>query len=62
MEPNSLLVLAAALDSRFKSLQFPTDDLKQLVTRKGGITTQTVGNIQVASVKDEQSPPAKKQE
>ena len=31
MEPNSLLVLAAALDPRFKSLKFLPDDLKQLV-------------------------------
>ena len=31
MEPNSPLVLAAALDPCFKSLKFLPDDLKQLV-------------------------------
>ena len=31
IESNSPLVLAAALDPRFKSLRFLTDDLKQLV-------------------------------
>ena len=34
IEPNSPLVLASALDPRFKSLRFLTDDLKQSVREK----------------------------
>ena len=34
MEPSSILVQAAALDPRFKSLKFLPDDLKQLVNRR----------------------------
>ena len=32
MEPNSPLVLAAALDPRFKSLKFLTDDLRKTIS------------------------------
>ena len=66
MEPNSPLVLAAALDPHFKSLKFLTDDLKQLVKEEiSQLKELELGNPScIASVEDDiiiQSPPAKKQ-
>ena len=66
MEPNSPLVLAAALDPRFKSLKFLTDDLKQLVKEEiSQLKELELGNPSyIASIEDErilQSPPVKKQ-
>ena len=66
IESNSPLVLAAALDPRFKSLRFLTDDLKQLVKEEiSQLKELQLGNPTfTATVEEEmilQSPPAKKQ-
>ena len=66
IEPDSPLVLAAALDPRFKSLKFLTDDLKQSVREElSQLKDADCGNpnFQCVAVKKKESsetPPAKK--
>ena len=66
IEPDSPLVLAAALDPRFKSLKFLTDDLKQSVREElSQLKDKDCGNpnFQATVVKEKDSsttPPAKK--
>ena len=66
IEPDSPLVLAAALDPRFKSLKFLTDDLKQSVREElSQLKDADCGNpnFQCVPVKEKESsetPPAKK--
>ena len=66
IEPDSPLVLAAALDPRFKSLKFLTDDLKQSVREElSQLKDADCGNpnFQCIPVKEKESsetPPAKK--
>ena len=66
IESDSPFVLAAALDSRFKSLKFLTDDLKQLVRIElSQLKDADCGNpyFQCVPVREKESsetPPAKK--
>jgi len=66
IESDSPLVLAAALDPRFKSLKFLTDDLKQLVREElSQLKDVDFGNpnFQCVAVKEKKSsetPPAKR--
>ena len=51
IEPNSPLVLAAALDPRFKSLRFLTDDWKQSVREElSQLKNADCGNLKLQSV------------
>ena len=66
IEPDSPLVLAAALDPRFKSLKFLTDDLKQSVREELlQLKDADCGNrnfqcVPVKEKKSSETPPAKK--
>ena len=64
IEPNSPLVLASALDPRFKSLRFLTDDLKQSVREElSQLKDADCGNPNFKSVaikeKESSTPPTK---